>query len=204
MNTPDKIVNLPMLRKGLNAGNEFKISFYRPHYPHQSNCVVSQWGLEKKAITGRHNIIKQYSEDISDIITPDKADLLLVLMRARCGLLLKKIEDKIVSSLVQNYTDPMDLMVEYYNLPFLSVQHEKLKTSLHRINEYISTLGTSAIISAINNENRYGHEISYNIYLPEEGKVRDHLILTKRINPNPIYDKSGKIRIPDYLKQNLT
>ena len=80
----------------------------------------------------------------NNVVTSDKKELLLMLKLLNVALQFEKQGDLIKSTLIKKrYTDPMDLLREYYNLPILTAAHPKLKTSIHKLNDEIVNLGIS-------------------------------------------------------------
>ena len=158
-----KELNLKEIRKALNEGNKFKLIYGESIVPSKCNCVLYDMGrlnhrtledlmLEEPFIYG----------DINSVITPDKRELLVMLKIFGTALQLEKQGDVIKSTLIKNvYTDPMDLLRDYYNLPILTATHPKLKTSIHKLNDEIIKLGISEDLIKINK--------AYSPYYSSEG-----------------------------------
>lgn len=137
-----KELNLRTLRKALNAGETFQIYYTEANFPIRHNCYLPN--LQNTKTVGLYG-------EIANVVTPDKKELLNMLkISVNYAIQLELCGDYIKSSLIlHEFTDPMDLMKDYYDLPFLSVYHPRLKTCIHKLNDAIRELGISEELDII-------------------------------------------------------
>lgn len=138
-----KELNLKEIRKALNEGKRFKLLYGKSTVPFDHDCTLIDMDMPKR------NTIRNLMEednylygDINNVITPDKKELLMMLKMFNTAIQFEKQQDVIKSTLImRNYTDPMNLLKDYYDLPILHAFHSKLKTSIHKLNDEIINLG---------------------------------------------------------------
>ena len=140
-----KELNLKEIRKALNEGDKFKLIYAKSNFPVKHDCILMRMNTqEPKTIADLMREDPNLYGDISNVVTPDKKELLMMLKMLNVALQLEKQGDEIQSTLIQrSYTDPMNLLRDYYNLPILTATHPKLKTSIHKLNDEIVNLGIS-------------------------------------------------------------
>ena len=140
-----KELNLKELRKALNEGSKFKLIYTKANFPVKHDCILMEMNTqEPKTMVDLVREDPYLYGDISNLITPDKKELLMMLKMLNVAIQFEKQGDEIQSSLIKkSYTDPMNLLKEYYDLPILTVTHPRLKTSIHKLNDQIVSLGIS-------------------------------------------------------------
>ena len=138
-----KELNLKEIRKALNEGKRFKLLYGKSTVPFKHDCMLIDMDISN-ARTMEYLIREDpylYGK-INNVVTPDKKELLLMLKMFNTALQFEKQENVIKSTLIKrSYTDPMNLLRDYYNLPILTATHPKLKTSIHKLNDEIISLG---------------------------------------------------------------
>lgn len=138
-----KELNLKEIRKALNEGNKFKLIYAKSTFLVKHNCILM--GINPHEPKTMVDLIREdpyLYGDISNVVTPDKKELLMMLKMLDVALQLEKQGDVIKSTLIKRrYTDPMDLLRNYYDLSILTATHPKLKTSIHKLNDEIVSLG---------------------------------------------------------------
>lgn len=149
-----KELNLKELRKALNEGNKFKLIYAKSTFPVKHDCILMEMNTqEPKNMVDLTREDPYLYGDISNVVTPNNKELLMMLKMLNVALQLEKQGDEIQSTLIQRrYTDPMNLLRDYYNLPILTATHPKLKTSIHKLNDEIVSLGISQDLVQISKE----------------------------------------------------
>lgn len=138
-----KELNLREIRKALNEGKKFELIYAKSTFPFKHDCILIDMDTQEPKTIG--DLIREdpyLYGDINNVVTSDKKELLMMLKMLNVGLQFEKQEDVIKSTLIKRrYTDPMNLLRDYYDLPILTATHPKLKTSIHKLNDEIIGLG---------------------------------------------------------------
>lgn len=138
-----KELNSKEIRKALNAGNKFKLIYAKSTFPVKHDCILM--GMDTQEPKTMVDLIREdpyLYGDINNVVTSDKKELLMMLKMLNVALQFEKQGDVIKSTLIKrSYTDPMNLLRDYYDLPILTAIHPKLKTSIHKLNDEIVSLG---------------------------------------------------------------
>lgn len=167
-------LNLKEIRNALNEGSKFKLIYSESTVPFKHNCILMDINtLEPKTISDLERDDPYLYGDINGVVTPDKKELLMMLKMLNVALQLEKQGDVIKSSLIERqFTDPMNLLRDYYDLPILTASHPKLKTSIHKLNDEIINLGISQdLVQLTKSCYPFAESEKYfNFYLDEECK----------------------------------
>lgn len=136
-------LNLKEIRKALNEGKKIKLLYAKSTFPVKHDCMLMDMDTqEPKTVVDLMREDPYLYGEINDVVTPDKKELLMMLKKLNMALQFEKQGDVIKSTLIKKrYTDPMDLLRDYYDLPILTATHPKLKTSIHKLNDEIISLG---------------------------------------------------------------
>lgn len=147
-----KELSLKEIRKALNEGKRFQLIYGESTVPFKHDCMLIDMDTKEPKTIG--DLIREdpyLYGDIKNVVTSDKKELLIMLKKLNMALQFEKQEDEIKSTLIKRkYTDPMNLLRDYYNLPFLTTSHPKLKTSIHKLNDEIISLGITDDLVKIN------------------------------------------------------
>lgn len=138
-----KELNLKEIRKALNEGSKFQLVYAKSTFPVKHDCILMDMDTqEPKTIADLMREDPYLYGEINGVVTPDKKELLMMLKILNVALQFEKQGNIIRSTLIKRrYTDPMDLLRDYYDLPILTATHPKLKTSIHKLNDEIVGLG---------------------------------------------------------------
>ena len=138
-----KEINLKEIRKALNEGKKLQLIYGESTVPVKHDCMLIDMDTkEPKTIGDLIGEDPYLYGNINNVVTPDKKELLMMLKMLNMALQFEKQEDVIKSTLIKrSYTDPINLLRDYYNLPILTATHPKLKTSIHKLNDEIISLG---------------------------------------------------------------
>lgn len=129
--------NLRNLRRLLNEGESYYLVYCgKSPFPVEHDCIL----INEKINTDIEKDSNIYCF-INNIVTPDKKELLLILKMLNVGIKFEKIGENIETTLImRQYTDPMNLLRDYYNLPIISIASPKLKKNIHYLNKALIDL----------------------------------------------------------------
>ncbi len=82
-----KELNLKEIRKALNEGDKFKLIYAKSNFPVKHDCILMRMNTqEPKTISDLMREDPNLYGDISNVVTPDKKELLMMLKMLNVAL----------------------------------------------------------------------------------------------------------------------